>query len=240
MICTITLNTRTIEYELQRKNVKNVNLRIRSDGSVYVSAHKSIPLSFIEDFIKSRSDFILSAIDRCEERKRNAPKESEYNNGDTICILGKERVLLVNEGNRNNVAFINGTGSVLLTVKNTSDTALKKKTVEKWQKELCRDLITELCHRTYPLFVCRGIPFPELHFHAMRTRWGSCNSHGGSLNFNTALIHKPVRCIEYVVMHEFVHFIHPDHSSAFYAELASLMPDWKERKKELEKNYCTL
>jgi predicted metal-dependent hydrolase len=36
-----------------------------------------------------------------------------------------------------------------------------------------------------------------------------------------------------VVMHEFTHFIQPDHSTAFHALMTTLMPDWKERKKRL-------
>lgn len=40
----------------------------------------------------------------------------------------------------------------------------------------------------------------------------------------------------YVVMHEFCHFIHPNHSKQFYAFLAMLMPDWKQRKEILDKS----
>jgi hypothetical protein len=39
----ILLNNREVEYELERKRVKNINLRIRSDGSVYVSANSAVP-----------------------------------------------------------------------------------------------------------------------------------------------------------------------------------------------------
>ncbi|MFR4476737.1 MAG: M48 family metallopeptidase [Ruminococcus callidus] len=41
------------------------------------------------------------------------------------------------------------------------------------------------------------------------------------LTFNLRLLAAPVRCIEYVVIHEFTHFLHPDHSPAFYAEIAA-------------------
>ena len=50
------------------------------------------------------------------------------------------------------------------------------------------------------------------------------NTHGAMRN-----------CIEYVVMHELCHFIHPNHSKQFYGFLAMLMPDWKERKQLLNK-----
>jgi predicted metal-dependent hydrolase len=57
----------------------------------------------------------------------------------------------------------------------------------------------------------------------------------GILTFNYALVHAPVECIEYVVFHEFTHFAHPDHSKNFYARLSIHIPDYRERKKRLEK-----
>lgn len=53
---------------------------------------------------------------------------------------------------------------------------------------------------------------------------------------NKRLLEAPRNCIEYVVMHEFCHFIHPNHSKHFYSFLAMLMPDWKERKTVLDRS----
>lgn len=50
---------------------------------------------------------------------------------------------------------------------------------------------------------------------------------------NSRLIETPISCIEFVMMHEFCHFIHPDHSKAFYALMTRVMPDWQERKRVL-------
>ncbi len=236
MIKTVTLGEKKVQYELTIKNVKNVNLRIKSDGSISVSANRRVPLSTIEGFIKSREEFILSALERFESERENKPKEYEYTDGERIIILGKERILRVSEGKANKASLCDGAQYISLTVKDTSDLEMKKRTFDKWQKDICRELITEVCRRTYdkyPVFRERGIPFPELHFKTMRTRWGSCNSRGGSLNFNYELIKAPLECIEYVVLHEFVHFLHNDHSKNFYGALSELMPDWKERKRIL-------
>jgi len=65
--------------------------------------------------------------------------------------------------------------------------------------------------------------------------WGSCQPEKGVITLNSKLIAAPRNCIEYVVLHEFVHFIYSSHSKQFYEFVAMLMPDWKERKSELEK-----
>ena len=63
----IDLGKRTIEYTLEYKRVKNINLRIKSDASVYVSANKRVSVAEIEKFMKSKAEIILRAIDRFEK-----------------------------------------------------------------------------------------------------------------------------------------------------------------------------
>lgn len=50
-----------IVYELTRKSVKNVNLRIRPDGSVAVSANRRVTLAFLDDFVRSEAEFFRAA-----------------------------------------------------------------------------------------------------------------------------------------------------------------------------------
>ena len=59
----INLLGRPIEYSLEFKKVKNINLRIKQDG-IYVSASKRISIKQIEDFMKEKAVFILRALDK--------------------------------------------------------------------------------------------------------------------------------------------------------------------------------
>ena len=71
----IYLNGVETEYELVRKNVKNVNLRVKGDGMIYVSANRFTSKKFIEDFIRKNSDFILRARERHKERRNKVNTE---------------------------------------------------------------------------------------------------------------------------------------------------------------------
>jgi len=62
MIRKIYIDNKFIEYDLQFKNVKNINLRIKQDGSVCVSASRKVPLSLIDQFVGSKIDFIERAL----------------------------------------------------------------------------------------------------------------------------------------------------------------------------------
>ena len=59
----IDLNGRQIEYSLEYKKVKNINLRIKQDG-IFVSASKRVSIKRIEEFMKDKSEFILRAVDK--------------------------------------------------------------------------------------------------------------------------------------------------------------------------------
>lgn len=67
-----------------------------------------------------------------------------------------------------------------------------------------------------------------------RTRFGSCSAKN-RLSFSFRVMQYSDRAIDYVVVHELAHIRHHDHSPAFYAEVAAVLPDWRERAKELKK-----
>ncbi|MFZ4076713.1 MAG: M48 family metallopeptidase [Legionellaceae bacterium] len=69
---------------------------------------------------------------------------------------------------------------------------------------------------------------------SMTTRWGSCNTLKKRITINLNLIHKPLPCLEYVIVHELIHLIIPNHSQRFYSLMEHFMPEWKIIKKQLE------
>ena len=60
-ICAVETEHGCICYQLERKNVRNINLRIRTDASVYVSAPKDVSESVVTQFVKRRSRYIAEA-----------------------------------------------------------------------------------------------------------------------------------------------------------------------------------
>ena len=70
MLKTLVAKNSTITYELTIKNVKNINLRIKSDGRILVSANPLVPDRVIDSFILSREEFILNALRRLKENTK--------------------------------------------------------------------------------------------------------------------------------------------------------------------------
>jgi predicted metal-dependent hydrolase len=231
----ITLNGRRIEYELERKNVKNINLRIRSDCTVYVSAKPQIAIDVIEAFLRKKASFVISALDKYEDITKYTDTNHNYVTGEGFSHLGKNLRLIVTSG-KNEVT----TDGIYLTLcaSNVKDIALKHKLIAKWYDIECRRVFNEIITTIYPLFQKYGVAMPKLTIRDMTSRWGSCQPKRNIITLNKRLIAMPRNSIEYVVVHEFTHFLHPNHSKKFYALLSAFMPDWKERKKILESsNY---
>ena len=65
-------------------------------------------------------------------------------------------------------------------------------------------------------------------------RFGSCSSKN-HLCFSYRLMQYPREAIEYVVVHELAHIVHRNHGKSFYALIASILPDYKERDRLLNK-----
>ena len=63
-----------VRYEFKRKRVKNINLRVRADGSVAVSAPLGAPLAQVDAFVAGRARWIeaarVRALARGEEEQR--------------------------------------------------------------------------------------------------------------------------------------------------------------------------
>ena len=228
MIKNITLNGQTVTYGLQRKKVKNINLRMKRTGEITVSANPRVPDAIIEGFLCEHADRILRALDQYEKAKQNALSPMEYTDGETVSVFGERKTLHLLKADKNQAVMNSDT--ILLSVKDSSDRTLRQKTLQAYLDELCREQLTALCRQYYPAFAAEGIPFPTIRFRRMTSRWGSCHTQKAVVTFNLALIDLPLAFSEYVVVHELTHLVHPDHSKRFYDRLAKVLPDWKARR----------
>lgn len=235
---TITIEGQPLEYTLERKPVKNVNLHVRKDGSVYVSANSSVSGQQVDAFLISKAKFILNAQKRFHAQAEMRPQPKQYVSGETFYIQGRALRLKVTQATKNRV-YADGV-NIYLELKDLSDSAKKQRMVCSFMDQQCQNVFGEVVQEIYPLFQKYGVAMPTIRTRDMDTRWGSCLVKKGIITLNKRLLEAPRNCIEYVVMHEFCHFIHPNHSKRFYGFLSMLMPDWKERKKLLESHTTLL
>lgn len=230
---TIVAEGQEIQYHLERKPVKNLNLRIRKDGEVFVSASAAVPDSEVDNFVCSKAGYILEAINKFEELAQYKPQPKQYVSGETFYIQGRGLRLQLSQANKDSISS-DGV-YIYLAVKNIDDFEKKRRMLSRFLDQQCEAVFGEIISELYPMFRKYGVDTPILRIRDMETRWGSCLAKKGIITLNKRLIEAPRNCIEYVVMHELCHFIHPNHSKQFYSFLTMLMPDWRQRKALLEK-----
>ncbi len=79
---------------------------------------------------------------------------------------------------------------------------------------------------------CIGVKVAQIHLRPMTTKWASM-SLSGRLTLNTELLDLPRELGEYVIVHELVHLLVPNHGKVFKSFLAAYLPEWEERERAL-------
>jgi len=232
MIHTLTYGEKAIDYTVERKDRKAVRISIYPDQSIKVVAPKKIPLDKIIEGVNRRARWVFKNI---EYFKSLPPKEPprQYVSGETYMYLGGQYRLNVFQGQNIGVEL---KGKFLtLTATDKNNLVDKKTLLLRWYKSKAADKYIEILDNTLEFIKKYEIKKPRLKVRKLKSRWGSCSTKTNTIMLNLGLIKAPLHCIEYVVMHEVCHLKHPSHSKKFYDFLTKVMPDWKNRKKRLER-----
>lgn len=80
-----------------------------------------------------------------------------------------------------------------------------------------------------------GVNYGNITIRSQKTRWGSRSS-SGTLSFNWRLMLAPKEVLDYVVVHELAHIRQMNHSSAFWQEVAKIMPDYQIHRRWLKEH----
>ena len=223
----------TIEFFISRKNVKNVNLNVKPDQTIEVSASDEVPLQFIYDLVKDKAEWILKHIQQFEEVLPFEQSDREYVSGESFRYLGKQYRLRVRETGEEEVVK-HFRGFIYCYVKEISNYQRKAKLMDDWYRRRAEKIYQESLNKQYPSLQKYGVEKPKIDLRQMKARWGSALIDTNTILLNTKLIKAPKHCIDYVILHELIHFKYNDHSENFYNMLYSLMPDWEKRKKILD------
>jgi predicted metal-dependent hydrolase len=113
-----------------------------------------------------------------------------------------------------------------------ADRAQREATLNEWYREQLREQIRPLL-RKWERKV--GVDVAEVRIRRMKTRWGSCNAAAGRIWLNLELAKKPVSSLEYILVHEMIHFHERRHGERFREMMTALMPGWHLRREELNR-----
>ncbi len=218
---------------VERKKMKTCRLKVFPDQTIKFSVPESTPLSWIEQYLDSKSAWLSTKLQVFEQTKGYAATE-EIKSGISIRYLGEDLIFSVFQSDKQVVCqkgkslFIGGSD-----INNQSKLFAQ---FERWWRKDSMRVLNAQVDKLYPIIGKYNISRPKMMLRKMKTLWGSCSPHRGTITFNQYLTKATPACIEYVVLHELVHFLYPNHSKQFYDFLSNYMPDWKDRKKILDQD----
>lgn len=203
-----------IEYDvvIEKKNNKNLYIRVKEDGKIYVNCNYLTTKNMIKKVLDENTNALHKMIKHIE-------KVNEKN--DKFFYLGKSYDIIIDE-NVNKVQILDDK----IIAKN-------EKMLNKWYK----DEIVRVFDERYVYVFNRfneNIKSPILKIRTMETRWGVYNRKNHTITLNSKLIEFDISKIDYVIIHELSHIIHFNHSKSFWNLVSKYCKDYKKIRKEMK------
>jgi predicted metal-dependent hydrolase len=217
-----------IEYCLKRSERKTASIYIERDGKVTVIVPAKLTAPEIDALLESKRRWIYQSL--AEWQDLNAQRvQREYVNGEGFLYLGRSYRLKRVKGLAEPVMLKEGYFCLRTSIR-TRPEADAAFTAFYRQKGLSR-IPPRVEHFEKKL----GVQPKVVRVIDLKHRWASCSA-GGNLNFHWKCMMAPLSVLDYVVVHELAHLVHPNHTTAFWSLVDKVLPDYQERKDWLRVN----
>lgn len=209
--------------QIVRKAIKNLHFGVYPpNGRIRVAAPLTVNDEAVRLAVISRLGWIKRQRAKFEGQSRQSKREMV--SGESHYFLGQRYRL--------NVIEHNGTGKVVLPNKSTmalyvrpeASLVQRKQVLQRWYREQLKTLIPPLLEKWQTTL---EVQVADWGVKKMKTKWGACNVNVRRIWLNLELAKKPVRCLEYMVVHELTHLLERHHNQRFMAFMEQHLPTWR-------------
>lgn len=204
----------------KRSGTRSIRLHIQG-SRVKVTLPSRVPYAFAEKFLLSRKAWVID----------NLQPVSTIGDG---AYIGKQHRVTITYKSVSRPNTRVGDRSIQVTLPegmDSSSTEAQRIIVKACDKALLQETTALVVPRLQDLAFEHGFAIKSASVKRLRSRWGSCDSHKNII-LNSYLVQLPWELIDYVLLHELAHTRHLNHSAAFWDELAAVLPDYKDRRKQ--------
>ena len=204
-----------MNFTVKKSNRKTISLIVR-DGAVLVRAPHHVNQDTIEQFVKSKQDWIQKKL--LEYR----PMGFDLNRDAVIRIFGNSKSLTVIQSSTFKIEESDKTITIY------KPNSMSDKKVEDYFDLHFRHKLEAFIQPRLDYY-CKALNIKKPPFMIRRYQrlYGRCSSKG-DLAFNLYMYHDTFDFINYVILHECAHLIEFNHSKRFYAVIESIMPNYKD------------
>lgn len=218
-----------ITIDVVRKDIKNIHLAVYPPtGRVRIAAPLKTNDDSIRLFAISKIGWIKRNQRKFEGQERISPREYKQREGHYF--QGKRFLLNVIETVTKPKVELKGKKRIDLYVRPNSSTEKKHEILTEWYRSQLKNQIPSIIEKWEKRL---DLKVNEWQIKLMKTKWGSCNIEKKKILINLELAKKPERCLEYIIVHEMIHFKERLHNERFLYYMDTYLPNWKQLKKEL-------
>jgi predicted metal-dependent hydrolase len=239
-IGTLNLGQEVISYSVIRsaRRKRTMTLQIQTRSSVVILAPLRTSFKALREFLQREKAWIqkqLVNFHQLQQQEQNSQRK--LMTGEQIPYLGINYPLSITQTElaENQCQLEHGEFNIKAKI-NIHDSEelryqiIKRQLLHWYQAEARRHVSNRL-----PLWCeCLNVSPQKWRITNALKRWGSCSSHN-IIAINWRVIFGPIALLDYIIVHELCHIVHKNHSRDFWELVASVMPDYKERKTTLRK-----
>lgn len=218
-----------LDIQLTRKDIKNLHISVMPpDGDVRVSAPNAMTDTAIRMAVIHRIPWIRRQQASFAKQERQSTRQMV--DGETHYLWGRRYRLLVNELDtdlKSAQSVKLHRGRLVLSVNPSASTESKLHLLDEYYRSRLKSKIPDIVQKWSQV---TNISCDSWHIQKMKTKWGSCNIEEKHILLNLELAKKPLPCLEYIILHELLHFKERQHNDRFKALLDKYMPDWRSRR----------
>lgn len=218
-----------LDIQLTRKDIKNLHISVMPpDGDVRVSAPNAMTDTAIRMAVIHRIPWIRRQQASFAKQERQSTRQMV--DGETHYLWGRRYRLLVNklDSNLKSAQSVKlHRGRLVLSVNPASSTESKLHLLDEYYRSRLKLKVPDIVQKWSQV---TNIKCESWHIQKMKTKWGSCNVEEKRILLNLELAKKPLPCLEYIILHELLHFKERQHNDRFKALLDKCMPDWRSRR----------
>lgn len=227
---TITVNE--LPVKVIRKKIKNLHLAVYPpDGWVRIAVPEIIDDEAVRLAVISKLGWIKRQIKSFEDQPRQSARE--LITGESHYYLGRRYLLDIAKTEKRPFIEIRNKKTLVLNINRDTELEDREKLLTDWYRKEMKRILPGIVRKWE---IKSGLQVDSFGIKRMKTKWGSCNPSHKRIWLNLELIKKPINCLEYIVVHEMVHFLERTHNDNFIAHMDRIMPQWRTFRDDLNRS----
>jgi predicted metal-dependent hydrolase len=211
----IELSGKIYTYEIERKPIRSLRLRLKTSEFFIVSCHSLTPNFLVTKFIVDHSDWIIK-----NSAKFRAP--TVLKSLDKLSILGNDYQIIYHQTGRDSVVVLTDEHKIFVNSNSHTNSHLRNLLNQKLRPLALKLIKSELSE----LSALHGFKHGKVSVRNQTSRFGSC-SFRGNLSFNWQIILFPHAVFSHILLHELTHIHIKNHSVKFWTQLSVYDPKYK-------------